>query len=380
MDKQTDSRWAVSVAPIATILFLLLFMGIFSILKPKKIYSDVKKIAPYLYEITYSDYREDLNNETHSDMEVFGCSSVKNGNFYGRNFDYIFNDTPEFIVHVEATDNRHASLGVATHYGLRENLMSQNAYDKQLEIIPNLTLDGINDAGVIASINVVPGKEDVGQLTGTNPGEKDLNAAFAVRYILDNASSADDAVELLKKRNIFGTAVDEMYLHIMIADQNKTYIVEFINNELVAEEKTGSEQIMTNFYNNLPELTEHSAGVERYAILKANYDEGNSFVGMRNLMKRVKYSNAYNYSTEPWYSESAPQSIINNTNEETYQIFKEQFDNIREDYWNYRANDIRNPANKAFWQTTHNSIYDIENRKLRVTVQEKYSEYYDFKL
>ena len=94
MDKQTDSRWAVSVVPIATILFLLLFMGIFSILKPKKIYSDIKKIAPYLYEITYSDYREDLNNETHSDMEVFGCSSVKNGNFYGRNFDYIFNDTP----------------------------------------------------------------------------------------------------------------------------------------------------------------------------------------------------------------------------------------------------------------------------------------------
>lgn len=344
-----------------------------------KMYTKPKPIAPYLYEISYTDYREDVDNTTHNHAEAFGCSSVRNGNYYGRNFDYIFNDVPEFVVHMSATESRHASIGVATHYGLRDAYV--NTYDEQLELVPNLTLDGINDAGVIASINVVPGSEDMGELTGTNPAGEDLNAAFAARFVLDNASSADEAVELLKTRNISGTAVGGYYLHVMIADSEKTYIVEFIDNKLVASEKTGNEQIMTNFYNNLPELTEHASGVERYAILQEHYDEGSSMSGMRELMARVKYSNAYNYSNYPeWYSESIPQSLIHNQNSPEFAAYLTIFDNIRKDYWNYITNDIRNPANHAFWHTTHNSVYDMENKKLRLTVQEDYSHYYDFAL
>lgn len=345
-----------------------------------KIYSKPKKIADYLYEISYSDYREDSESLTDT-LEVFGCSSVRNGNFYGRNFDYIFNDTPEFVVKVSATENRHASLGIATHFGLREAQMENEEYDKQLEIIPNFTLDGINDAGVIASINVVPGANDVAELTGTNPGNKNLNAAYAVRYILDNADSANEAIELLEARNIYGSAVDGLYLHIMIADAEKTYVVEFIDNKLIAKEKTGNEQIMTNFYINLPELTEHASGVERYAILKENYDEGNTFVGMRNLMARVRFSNAYRYTTKPaWDSESIPQSIIKNPASEEYKAYAAIISNIQKDYWIRILTDNRNPADKKFWHTTHNSVYDIKNKILRVTVQEDYSNYYDFSL
>lgn len=306
---------------------------------------------------------------------------MRNGDFYGRNFDYIFNDSPEFVVKVAANEDRHASLGVATHYGLREVQMEQGLYDKQLEIIPNFTLDGINDAGVIASINVAPGKEDVGELTGTNPSGEPLELPYVVRFILDNADSADQAIELLKERNLYGTAVSDLYLHIMIADNDKTYIVEFIDNKMVAEEKTGNEQIMTNFYNNLPEPTEHASGVERYAILQENYDEGDSVVGMRTLMQRVKYSNTYNYSNYPvWYSESIPQSIIKNQDSPEFAIYVEAFDAIRKDYWNYVTNDVRNPANTTFWHTTHNSVYDMSNKMLRVTVQEDYSHYYDYYL
>ena len=374
---------AISVVLIAVAVYLIMFLlkGCGLNNQQTGIYSTPKKIAPYLYEINYTDYREDKDAETHNAMEAFGCSSVKNGNFYGRNFDYIFNDAPEFIVRVAKTDTRHASIGVATHYGLREASMEKGEYDKQLEIIPNFTLDGINDSGVIASINVVPGKEDIGELTGTNPEGEDLNMANAVRFILDNAGSADEAIELLKTRNLFGTAVNDLYLHLMVADKDKTYIVELIDNELVAMEKTGDEQIMTNFYNNLPELTEHACGTERYAILKENYAEGDSLVGMRSLMARVKYSNAYNYSTYPaWYSESIPQSIINDQESPEFAAYQIIFDNVRKDYWNYITNNLRNPANSTFWHTTHNSVYDIENRFLRITVQEDYSHYYDFTL
>lgn len=371
----------VMIIPVVAVLAFLVMILISKQGQMNKMYSGVKKVAPYLYEINYKDYRADTDRETHNAMEAFGCSSVRNGNFYGRNFDYIFNDSPEFVIKVAANEDRHASLGVATHYGLREAQMEQGLYDKQLEIVPNFTLDGINDAGVIASINVAPGKEDVGELTGTNPSGEPLELPYVVRFILDNADSADQAIELLKERNLYGTAVSDLYLHIMIADSNKTYIVEFIDNKMVAEEKTGNEQIMTNFYNNLPEPTEHAAGVERYAILQENYDEGDSVVGMRTLMQRVKYSNAYNYSNYPvWYSESIPQSMIKNQDSPEFATYVEAFDAIRKDYWNYVTNDIRNPANNAFWHTTHNSVYDMSNKMLRVTVQEDYSHYYDYYL
>ncbi len=343
-----------------------------------KIYTEPKQIAPYLYEMTFTDYAPDPDNITSSAMEAFGCSSVRNGDYYGRNFDYIFNDSPEFVVHVTAAENRHASVGVAAHFGLREVQLQEGKYDKQLELIPNLTLDGINDAGVIASINVVPGSEDIGEQTGTNPQGEPLNAAFVVRYILDNASSADEAISLLESRNISGTAVSNLYLHVMIADPTKTYVVEFLDNKMIAQEKTGDNQIMTNFYVNLPELTEHASGVERYQILKENYSESASLAGMRNLMARVKYSNAYNYSTAPWYSEAIPQSVLNDPDSPEFQIYVDLFNNLSKDYWNYVTNDIRNPANTSFWHTTHNSIYDIKNQTLRLTVQEEYSHYYDF--
>lgn len=371
-----------TVALAAVAYLIMLLVGKFRANTTQSaIYSNPKQIAPYLYEINYTDYTPDTESITHKTTEVFGCSSVRNGNYYGRNYDYIFNDTPEFVVRVSKTDTRHASIGVATHYGLRENLMAKGEYDKQLELIPNFTLDGINDAGVIASINVTPGEEDSGKLTGTNPNGEDLDMAQVVRFILDNANSADHAVELLKTRNLYGTAVDGWYLHVMIADPEKTYIVELLDNQMVAQEKTGDEQIMTNFNRNVPELTEHASGVERYEILKENYDEGSTFVGMRDLMKRVKYSNAYNYATYPaWYSESIPQSIIKDQDSPEFAAYLESLDAVRKDYWNYVTNDVRNPANNSFWHTTHNSVYDIEARKIRVTVQEDYSNYYDFTL
>lgn len=390
MEEKTKKKNSVSVFLFGVMLVFLAAVVvaiISSIIKQTDIatnnnmFTTPKQIAPYLYEMSFTDYTVDTDHVTTNAMEAFGCSSVRNGNFYGRNFDYIFNDSPEFVVHMSATDERHASVGVATHFGLREAGMEKGEYTKQLELIPNFTLDGINDAHVIASINVVPGNGDVEELTGTNPEGEPLHAGYSVRYILDNAGSADEAVELLKTRNIYGSAVSGLYLHIMIADPEKTYVVEFINNELVAQEMTGDEQIMTNFYRNLPELTEHSSGVERYQILKENYNEGDSLVGMRNLMARVKYSNAYTFSNDPaWYSEAAPQSVINNKDSAEFAEYVRLFENLSKDYWNAITNDIRNPANPKIWHTTHNSVYDIENQTLRLTVQEKYSDYFDFSL
>ncbi len=141
--------------------------------KSTKTYSTPKKITDYLYEITYDSYTWDDDAGTVSFDEAFGCSSVRNGNYFGRNFDYFYNDVPEFLIRVNKSDKvKHASIGLAMHEGLREGKVF--TYDKQLEVVPNITLDGINDAGVICSCNVVM-IEQGNDVSGTNPQGKPMH-------------------------------------------------------------------------------------------------------------------------------------------------------------------------------------------------------------
>lgn len=361
-----------------TLLILILTGCTKNINTNDKLYHDIKKANDYLYEITYDDYKYDKNLKTITTVEDFGCSSVKNGNYYGRNFDFIYNDIPEFVVKVNKTKERHASIGVTTLSGIHKSDDIEKSHKEKLELLPNFMLDGINDAGVICSDNVVP-KEDVEPITGTNIGKEDLHIAFIVRYVLDNANSADHAIELLKDKNIYGDLGSHYNLHFMIADKNKTYVVEFIDNKIVVEEKKDNEQIMTNYYVNMDNLTENGAGVERYNILKDNYNEGNTFEGMWNLLKRVEYSNAYLFDTDnPWLSEYIPLSIRENKDSAEYNEAINLLDNIKKEYWVTRTKNMRTPSNPLFWQTTHNSTYDIKNKKLRVTIQENYDKYYEY--
>lgn len=101
-----------------------------------EMYSALQKKADYLYSMTFIDYVFDTEEKTIKSSGQasggFGCSSVRKDNFYGRNFDFIFNDVPEFIVRVNKNEKiKHSSIGVATHFGLRESEMSTYGYGEQ---------------------------------------------------------------------------------------------------------------------------------------------------------------------------------------------------------------------------------------------------------
>lgn len=383
-------------------------------------HSSVKHIAPYLHEITYDDYREDTEYETIKEAEAFGCSSVRNGNFYGRNFDYVFNDTPEFVVRVKANKkkNRHESIAIATHFGLRENKLLKGRYHKQLELIPNLTMDGINDAGVICSSNVVsmePNGEEGVQIPETRPNDhdaKDLHVLFIPRFVLDNATSADDAVAKLRTMNIMGNLNKKMNIHTMIADKNKTIVVEFFKDitsshnhfDVIAKEKPGIEAIMTNHYLNMDGhakgwINDEKFGNERLEILKNGYNTVHKLEDMTALMRKVQFSIAYSKTghnpvpygitttdgqhgnlTSEWYSENIKQSVIASASKYTYaqceEFAADSLGPLKDAY----EKKIREEAKSEFWITTHNTTYDMEKKMLRVIVQEDYEHWYDYYL
>ncbi len=389
-----------------------------------KMYKYVKKLTDYLHLMIYDDYREDTDYETIKEAEPFGCSSVRNGNFYGRNFDYVYNDTPEFVVRVKANKatGRHESIAISTHFGLREDKLNAGAYDKSLELIPNLTMDGINDCGVICSSNVVSMEPNIeGVIPETHPDKpelKRLHALFIPRYVLDHATSAEDAVGRLQNDvNIFGNLNDHENLHIMIADAKETYVVEFyrststnhfdVNVKKWTEPKTNDDTkpIMTNHYitDDLTFTNDKKFGNERYSILNKHYDEGTSFEGMYSLMQRVTFSQAYipsydekhhdpvpmNKGSDPddaeWYSEMIDQTIINKydlnypQDNQPDPDLKKSISTMIATKEGYKEK-IRKNRNPAYWITTHNSTYDIEHKILRITVQEEYETYFEYTL
>ena len=355
-----------------------------------------KKLADYLYYMEYADYVPDL--ATGEQVKTgFACSSVRNGNFYGRNLDLDYADVPEFAIKVAAKEGRYASIGMAADLTLKSN-GADRISEARLLALPNMTFDGINENGVAMNSNVVPAIDlDFATLLSTNYGKPRLHALAVVRYVLDHAKSAAHGVELLKNMDIYG-GYGTWGIHWMLADEKETYIIECIDGELVARNDT--DNIMTNFYVNyapntryakhiaktgqtvagktykgFPILTPHACGVERYAILKEHYAEGGkSAAGMARLMERVKYTQMYEAATEPfWYTEYTEGNLtIANAPMDFKEVVQSSIDT-------YKLHD-RNIQPDNFWQTWHTAVYDLANRTLRLNIQEDYSKHYDFKL
>lgn len=361
----------------------------------------VTKVADYLYEYEADDYGTEAPSELMSNsgpVPVFGCSAVRNGNFYGRNLDFNINEICEFVVRTEATaERKHAAIGVANtcFLDITNDMVAAGLSEEVLKFIPWMMMDGINDAGLVCNINVV-NAADTKECphTHTNEGAPQIMVMNLVRALLDNCGSVAEAKEFIKNHDIMPipTTWDG---HIMIADPTNTVIVEFTG-ESTKVKYTGpgemdDKMIMTNFYNYQfvrdGRFPNHACGMERYNILAENYDIGNSMEGMWNLLKMVRYTQSYDVNVEPfWCSEYYDTPKI------------PTFDNYPMEYWTkekvlaeeepqkeiaayevYKATGKYN-LEDGLWFTTHNSTYDIANRALRVTIRENYDKYYDFKL
>lgn len=346
----------------------------------KKAYGELTKLAPYLYEINYSDMDESLFDAVEDIEAKSACSSVRNGSFHGRNLDLFYNEGCEVVVHMAAGKDRFASVGVC---GGSPELTDEKLAEGDPVIfakLPLQTLDGINENGVAVNVNVVPAV-DHPVCDGTKPGARRIHIGTAPRYILNHAKSAAHALELLQGLDMHGGFGDDFTLHLMISDPKETYIVEFIDNE-VRYYKGGREadgNIMTNLFStDLPQITPHAEGVERYAIIKENYAEGNTEEGMAHLMQRVKYTQAYELTTDPfWYSEnngvfdmpdgSVLDVTINTPHDEVIASIQSSLEAYQ-----------RHERKGEFWQTVNTSVYNVDKCSLLLYVQENYDQPFRF--
>lgn len=346
----------------------------------------LRKVCDYLYEVEYDDwdYTDAMKYFKAHKYVPAACSAVRNGNFFGRNFDWNYDDSAEFIVRSKSSKGRHGSIGVASSVpSLTNEVAESGVYHESYKMLPCFIRDGINDAGVVCNINVVP-VGDNGYTTGDNGDGMELCGIMLVRYILDYANSADHAIELIRGLNLYMPHSDTLTreVHFMIADKNKTYVVEYVNNELVVIDNfVDDKPIMTNFYlagfdGTRESLTPHAAGIERYNILHDNYDDGATKNGMIGLMQSVYYTKTYDREMSPfWYSEYYG-DFGESVGDFTIDTPDEDLDGIVD----YCITDFNNRVRSdgKTWQTVHLSVFDIENKRMTVLVQESESERYEY--
>lgn len=342
------------------------------------------KLGEYLYHAEYSDYIPEIaGSATHTGLKG-GCSSVRNGAFFGRNLDMNYCDCPEFVVGMKASKDRFASIGLCANPYIGTNVPELTR--DELMRMPTITNDGINENGVLASVHVVLA-DGIDDMSGTNKGGEIIDGRYVVRYILDHAKSAQHAVTLLEQANIVG-GFEHYGLHWMIADEKDTYIVEVIGGSLAVSKNTFS--YFTNFYMNygpvqeeqtaagttftdMPLLNERAIGVERWDYIRSHYGESGTFEGMARLMENVKATTVYSQSEdELWLTEHSADGLTIHSSREDF---------LREAAAQQALFEHRDRTNpQGDWISWHTSVYDIARRKLTVWSQEDYSKPYVFSL
>lgn len=365
------------------------------------------RINKFLFAVEIDDYNFELSVDRHKDRFEHvspGCSEVRKGNFVGRNLDWFINNEPSVIIKVNGTAHRQASIGMAGVIPeMTLDVIEKGVPNEIYEDLPLHTLDGVNEKGVYAGVNVMPTGETSLDSSRWKSGEWGLGAAYTnpenedstydvvhlVRFVLDNAESVDDAERLIERVNWYESKNNmnthkSQSLHWLIADSSKTVILEFIENKPMYTESAKIDEasyanVMTNFTNKVMGaglVQPHGVGYERFNLLKNQYDlVPESFSGFEQLMKSVWYSNTYTKeikSDDFFFSEYVVDGL---TNDELY--------NNPKIWENSKFNNLVLKAKAAFndtalwykaetplWFTSYTSIYDLKNRSMRVLVHE----------
>ena len=361
----------------------------------KTYYHDLKKLTNYMHTVVFDDYKEDLA-PTHIEPipGMPSCSTISNNNYFARNLDYYYSEIPSFIVKMKASKKRFASIGLTYNINITEDDVvvierNKNNNANVINIIPNRMVDGINENGVACCLNTCS-LEDLpgGTIIGTNPGKPRLYAFSVCRYVLDHAKSAKHATELLENMDIYLIGNEKSNLHYMISDKEETYVVETFDNQLVCKKKDNDERIMTNYYLNLTDeqikgtyeegytgdmsLPNYAHGVERYNCLKSRYSSLTNVDAIRNALKEIRFSNMYPAREE------MPTEPINATEDYSQtQIHNHDYEGWEELYLGTRMvlENHRRDLGLMYdtWITTHSVIYDLDNKKADVIIQEDYS-------
>lgn len=287
-----------------------------------KTLSTLKEKGVGVYTMTYDgDYGFDafleIGASSDADIEAFvtkrllkglpielnvsdaGCTAFVSRNeegdiIYARNFDFLY---APFLQVYTNPDNGYVSVSTVNlsfaGYGEGNLPSSGISFQNFLTLAaPFLPFDGMNEKGVCIALLAVP---EVWMID--DPDKITLNTTTAIRLVLDKAATIDEAVELLRKYNIYFSG--DVTCHFLIADATgKSVIVEYYDNELQVVESDTDYQIASNFiaYHGL-NIGEGYTEFDRYDAVEKVLQNNNT-VTMEDCEKLLNTVGIYDGETD----------------------------------------------------------------------------------
>lgn len=303
---------------------IMAFVGIlcFMFRHELKTLSTLKEKGVGVYTMTYDgDYGFDafleIGASSDADIEAFvtkrllkglpielnvsdaGCTAFVSRNeegdiIYARNFDFLY---APFLQVYTNPDNGYVSVSTVNlsfaGYGEGNLPSSGISFQNFLTLAaPFLPFDGMNEKGVCIALLAVP---EVWMID--DPDKITLNTTTAIRLVLDKAATIDEAVELLRKYNIYFSG--DVTCHFLIADATgKSVIVEYYDNELQVVESDTDYQIASNFiaYHGL-NIGEGYTEFDRYDAVEKVLQNNNT-VTMEDCEKLLNTVGIYDGETD----------------------------------------------------------------------------------
>lgn len=323
----------------------------------RRVDGEARVLPRYLHTLKFYDSYPDVADWYYSRYGRAGgaCSSVRDGNTLARNYDWDFDAAPSFVIGMDAGPCRFASVGVASvGTNLTEDAVTRGRPSKFYKALPGMTLDGVNENGVAANVNVV---SSFGHTNGWHGSA--LHCLGAVRWVLDHATNAQHGAEFLAA-NVYvpQSMLDAGYsYHYMIADAAETWIAEDGQARMVGT--VANRSVMTNFRNFDPLADPYGTGRERYTLL----ENGGSITSAWFTLAYVSPGRESEFLAPGVDSTNACARAVASWATKP----KEQ----------HRGETFEGGAH--WWQSVHTSVYDLTNRVLRVAVQEV-NDWYTFQV
>lgn len=239
-----------------------------------------------------------ISEGTYFSVPGFGCSTIAvsssdgEGYYFGRNFDW--NKCNALIMVAYPKDGYDSISTVNTDF-IKQAAGIPITDDILKTAAIYAPLDGMNEKGLCASVNMIQDSDTIDQ----NTDKPDITTTTAIRLLLDKAATVDEAIELLEGFDMhasFGYMV-----HFAIADNmGKSVAVEYIGNEMSVIETP----ILTNFY--LTEGDKFGYGTSqshtRFEILEQKLKEmpSMSAENVRDALSSVSKGNFGEFESTEW--------------------------------------------------------------------------------
>lgn len=229
----------------------------------------------------------------------FGCSTLSvagsdGGYLFGRNFDW---NTCEGLIVSAKPEQGYASISTVNMDFIASSGVDISRLPDHVQALVAMyaPLDGMNEQGLAVSVNMIQDSDSIEQ----NTEKPDITTTTAVRLLLDQAATVDEAVDLLSQHDMHASM--GMMVHFALADaEGNSTVVEYIGNEMSVVETP----IVTNFY--LSEGEKYGIGTEqsheRYEILTDTLEEKQTMTEqeLRDALDSVSKDNFGEFESTEW--------------------------------------------------------------------------------